>query len=388
MSNPKKPLPDVDDDELKAAEAVVQRRASNTKQGKPALPYSVISARDFDAMPLPARVTIIVGVLFSKSLVEIHAWRGIGKTWIAMIMARCIALAEPFLQPQWAVLERRRVLFVDGEMAAIDMQERFKKLGPIPEMLDLMVSELLWGEEGQGLVLNNADHQARFVATLKELEAQGRRPEVIVFDNLSSLTAGIDENSNSEQDQLLAFFRQLRHEGYTVVFVHHDGKTGAQRGASRREDFLDLVIHLSQPKSGKKGHGDDAGDDDEPLPCEPKFVFEFTKARGKAPHPSGFRLELVTGPDGNLTTAISTGRAMRGPLIEQKEHILRYIYDSRSPVTRSDVKTKFDIGSSTAKEHVQKLIKAGWLEGGPGSLKVSARGEDRLFRLFPDLAGM
>jgi len=358
--------------------------AGAVKQDAPAQAYSVISAGEFVARQLPPRVSIIEGVLYNRSLVELHAWRGIGKTWIAMIMARCIALGQPFLHSHWTVPQKRRVLFVDGEMAAIDLQERLKKLGPEPEMLDLMISEFLWGAEGQGLVLNNPDHQARLIATLKDLTARERRPEVIFFDNLSSLTAGIDENSNSEQDELLAFFRQLRHEGYTVVFVHHDGKAGVQRGASRREDFLDLVIHLFKPKPGKKGDEDDGA---EMAPLEPKFNFEFTKSRGMSPRPAAFTLELITGPTGNLTTSTEQGAraGARSDDIEQKMHILRHICEAEAPVTRADVAKKWDITKSTANEHVQKLIKEGLMDGAAGPLRVTPRGLDRLARLFKDL---
>ena len=35
--------------------------------------------------------------------------------------------------------------------------------------------------------------------------------------------------------------------GRTVLFIHHAGKSGAQRGTSRREDVLDTVISLRRP---------------------------------------------------------------------------------------------------------------------------------------------
>ena len=35
--------------------------------------------------------------------------------------------------------------------------------------------------------------------------------------------------------------------GRSVLFVHHAGKTGAQRGTSKREDVLDTVIALRRP---------------------------------------------------------------------------------------------------------------------------------------------
>ncbi len=40
----------------------------------------------------------------------------------------------------------------------------------------------------------------------------------------------------------------MRRQGKSVVFVHHSGKGGGQRGSSKREDVLDVVIHLRRPE--------------------------------------------------------------------------------------------------------------------------------------------
>ena len=39
----------------------------------------------------------------------------------------------------------------------------------------------------------------------------------------------------------------LRRKGISVLFVHHAGKGGSQRGTSRREDLLDSVLTLKHP---------------------------------------------------------------------------------------------------------------------------------------------
>jgi YesN/AraC family two-component response regulator len=39
---------------------------------------------------------------------------------------------------------------------------------------------------------------------------------------------------------------QHRFRGRTVVFLHHAGKTDAQRGTSKREDMLDTIIRLKE----------------------------------------------------------------------------------------------------------------------------------------------
>ena len=51
------------------------------------------------------------------------------------------------------------------------------------------------------------------------------------------------------------------------VSVHHEGKNGQQRGASRREDLLDVVISLSRPSDYFEQEG-------------ARFILKFKKARG------------------------------------------------------------------------------------------------------------
>jgi putative DNA primase/helicase len=52
-----------------------------------------------------------------------------------------------------------------------------------------------------------------------------------------------------------------------VVFIHHAGKGGAQRGTSRREDVLDSVISLRRPRDYSPDQG-------------ARFEVHFEKSRG------------------------------------------------------------------------------------------------------------
>jgi len=334
----------------------------------------IVTGAGLAAMDLVEREAVIVGLLWLQSLVQIHAWRGIGKTWVALHLAIAISGGGPFLA--WSVTKARRVLYVDGEMALIELRQRVLALcgDVIPEYLELMPSELVFGQLGAGLILNDLDQQARFLATLDALKALGRQPEVLIFDNLSSLTTGTDENSNTEQDELLAFFRGLRHAGYTVVFVHHDGKNGQQRGASRREDFLDLVIHLTEDTAAPRD--------------PPSFRFEFTKSRGQRPKPSEFIVTISAGERGGVELTMDKPGDRRGqePEPMQREHVLLWVFKECAAgrdVTRTAIKDHFGLGKSTANKHVEKLITDRLLSGAAGPLKVTDRGGEHLTRVFP-----
>jgi hypothetical protein len=48
---------------------------------------------------------------------------------------------------------------------------------------------------------------------------------------------------------------KLRRRGVSVLFVHHAGTNGRQRGTSRREDVLDTVIALRRPENYSPDQG-------------------------------------------------------------------------------------------------------------------------------------
>jgi hypothetical protein len=181
-----------------------------------------------------------------------------------------------------------RVLFVDGELPAIDLKHvALDTCGTqAPENLDLVSSEFFFAHEGVPMNLNNEVHQRRLLLLLEELDRVGRKPDVIFLDNLSALTAGAEENDNSQQDAFLRYLLRLRHLGFSFIFAHHTGRNGDQRGATRREDLLDLSWKLSDPPEGQS--------------CNARFILEFSKIRRKMPSPSRIDCELVAGSDGRL----------------------------------------------------------------------------------------
>jgi hypothetical protein len=91
--------------------------------------------------------------------------------------------------------------------------------------------------------------------------------EVVILDNVSTLCRSGKENE-AEGWQLVQDWA-LRHRlaGRSLVFEHHAGKGGNQRGTSKREDVLDTVIALRQPEDYRADQG-------------ARFEVHFEKHRG------------------------------------------------------------------------------------------------------------
>jgi hypothetical protein len=71
---------------------------------------------------------------------------------------------------------------------------------------------------------------------------------LVIVDNISTLVRDTERENDAESwREVGAWALRMRQRGRAVLFVHHDGKSGQQRGTSKREDTLDVVIQLKHP---------------------------------------------------------------------------------------------------------------------------------------------
>ena len=118
----------------------------------------------------------------------IYAERGIGKTWIALSIAHAIAAGGEFLS--WTAARPRKVLYLDGEMPAQTLQERYAAV----------VKASMRDAPRENFRLAAADCQPDGLPDLASEEAQRfydaviADAELIICDNLSTLAHGLREN--------------------------------------------------------------------------------------------------------------------------------------------------------------------------------------------------
>ena len=89
-------------------------------------PLKAISMEEFLLSTLPERDYLLHPVIPEQGIVMLVAKRGIGKTFTALHMSLSVAGGLSLFN--WHAPKARRVLYVDGEMPAISMQERLAAL--------------------------------------------------------------------------------------------------------------------------------------------------------------------------------------------------------------------------------------------------------------------
>ncbi len=227
-----------------SAEADVRRVLEQAEDVRPQRKLIALTAGELLVMEIPKREMLLAPVLPTKGLVMLYSKRGVGKTFIALAIAYAVASGGKCLR--WQSPTPRRVLLIDGEMPLETLQNRLANIAasnntepPSPDYIRIIA----------------ADHQEHGIPDLATSEGVQAIEEhiadgvdLIIIDNLSTLCRNGKENEADSWAPIQEWALDLRRRGISVLFVHHAGKGGAQRGTSRREDVLDTVIVLRQPE--------------------------------------------------------------------------------------------------------------------------------------------
>ena len=222
-------------------------------------PITLSDLLDLDIKP---REFVIEPLIHERGLVMVYAWRGVGKTWFAIGIGHAIAIGGTYLR--WTAKRPRRVLHICGEMPAADLKQRFEKV--------VAATKDKPPEVGYFRIVS-ADLHERGIPDLATPQGQAQMDavigdaEVIIFDNVSTLFRTGQENESESWVPVQNWLLKLRREGRAVVIIHHSNKARAQRGTSKREDVLDVVLNLREPSDYEPSEG-------------ARFEVHFEKARG------------------------------------------------------------------------------------------------------------
>ena len=240
------------------------RFASAATPAREAPPLVGLTLDELSTHTFPERKALLMrgdsAMFCSGYLGEVYAERGRGKTWFLQTLALvagsgCSALG--FHAP-----EPCRVLYIDGEMAATEIQERFA-----------LLRERLQVGTGSDVTIVAADWQTDYMPRIDTAEGQAvlepfvEAADLIIIDNRSCLTDPESEKDPSAWQPTQDWLLSLRRGGKAVLLAHHSNRMGGARGHSRPEDVMNTLIKLSTPDDYSAEQG-------------ARFVVTFDKSRG------------------------------------------------------------------------------------------------------------
>tara|TARA_B110000503_G_C7108149_1_gene396840 strand:- start:474 stop:1397 length:924 start_codon:yes stop_codon:yes gene_type:complete len=221
--------------------------------------HMVLPLKERLKIKFPTQRAILSPWLLESSLNMIYAWRGVGKTHVALEIAYAVASGGVFLN--WKAESSEGVLYIDGEMP--------------PSLLNTRLERMVNNESTypDKLWIFGLSHE-QIMPDLGTVEGQNvidsyMLPEIklIIIDNLSCLVrSGGRENDAESWNSIEQWALQKRAQGISIIFIHHSGKNGSQCGTSKRERVLDTVLLLKHPHDYEASQG-------------ARFEIHFEKAR-------------------------------------------------------------------------------------------------------------
>jgi hypothetical protein len=223
---------------------------------------AILLSTDFASLTIPPKKIFLQPWVTESSLALIYGWRGIGKTFFIMAVLDAITKGKGF--GPWEAGEPAPCLFLDGEMNPADIRKRMNSVCP---EAGRKAPFYVYSDAYANLLglprahLANEAWRDKVKAILK-----AHHIKLIAFDNISSLSPGLDENKKDAWDPINQWLLELRFLGISAFLAHHESKAGAQRGTAGREDNLDISIRLKAPSDFVPEDG-----------C--RFVMHFEKSR-------------------------------------------------------------------------------------------------------------
>ncbi len=292
-------------------------------------PLKIVDVAELLNIQFPEREGLLGNVFTLNSLNMIYAGRGVGKTHFALGTAYAMAAGSSFFG--WEAKRPAKVLYIDGEMPGNSLQERLQSIAKTADRQP---------ESGflQFLTIDLNDGKMPDISTIEgqeSMEEACQQAEVIVLDNLSCLARSGRENEAESWTVISEWAMRMRSEGKCVIFIHHAGKGGQQRGTSKREDILDVVINLKHPVDYEPSQG-------------ARFIVEFQKARHlQGDEVKPFEAQLNNGE----WTTVDVEQSNFDKVVELAKEGLK----------QADIAEELELNKSTVSRHMKKAKRDGLL---------------------------
>ena len=193
---------------------------------------------DVELENLPPQQWLLEGLMPLGSVVVLLGAPNVGKTFLALAWALCIALGRSWLGR--SVIQGPVVYVaaegVRGFRVRVLAWKQVNDSGPIDDARFI----------GEPVRLINEDDVQGLMDLLRQMP---RAPVLVVFDTLSRCMAGGDENSSKDMGVIVYAADCICKElGSTALLLHHPGRKGSsERGHSLLRGAADTMMLLDAP---------------------------------------------------------------------------------------------------------------------------------------------
>jgi hypothetical protein len=294
---------------------------------------ATVTSSELGSLTLNKRRPLLGDWLCEGDYGIIFAPRGVGKTWLGLLIAKAIATGGTL--GKWKAPDPANVLYIDGEMPPDLMRDRDRGLGS--GEVEFLNHAILFDRTGTVL---NITEPALQEAILHRCVRDNIR--LVVLDNLSTLASGIKENDSFEWERLHNWLLHFRRCKIAVILIHHAGRSGEMRGTSKREDAAFWVISLNDARK----HADDKRG--------ARFISRFTKpSRNTQDEVPAFEWHVVT-------DLVTCGISVACKAAQSLDVFRRWIEDGVTEC--GQLAEEMRVSKGTISKWAKKAMSEGWLD--------------------------
>lgn len=191
-------------------------------------------------LTFPKREMLMSQWLPQPGIAMIFARAGHAKTYLALSIAYAVARGEDLMG--WKCERPGRVLYIDGEMPGGYLKERLAMYGKAPKGTIVIVCRDTFNLQRKMMPdLGTPEGRRVIDGIIKKV-----KPDLIILDSLTTLVRTGEESSAEDWLPVQDWLMKHRWRGRSMLVIHHAGKSGDQRGTSKRMDTPETVIKLTK----------------------------------------------------------------------------------------------------------------------------------------------
>ena len=261
MPRTAKPRNDIDDEATRAQmEAAAEAHAAGTPIDESVVPTILLPDSALDCVEIIPRSYILDGIIESASIVMIAGKEKIGKSYVLMNLACCMASERPWLGRETMKDEKGGVLWVNLDMKREAARRRANEImNGIEEAWNVRTPELFnnfhmihsqtFREQGlNSLTFDDNPDAKNTVIEMERLIKDSRyNIKVCFIDSQIQVEGTLDENVPRDAETLFRKMKEIRDDtGCSFILIHHNTKYGDRgRGSSALFGETDLNLQLS-----------------------------------------------------------------------------------------------------------------------------------------------